>query len=64
MVLSTAWYLRCDYCGSHAPISTEGAVDARNMAADEGFRREKLPKSGAMRDVCAGCRAKRAAGDE
>lgn len=62
MSMSTAWYLKCDYCGDAAAISTDGAVDARNLAADEGFRREKLP-SGLMRDVCRRCRDKRAAGE-
>jgi hypothetical protein len=63
MAMSTAWYVRCDFCGHPAPVSCEGAVDARNLAADNGFRRDKHEQSGAVRDTGAACRENRAAGE-
>lgn len=64
MAMSTAWYIKCDFCKAPAPISTVSAVDARNLAADAGFRRDQSPRHGAVRDVCLPCRDKQPAGEQ
>lgn len=47
-----ACYVVCDGCGDPAPISTEGAKEARIFARQVGYTRKR------GQDICARCQGK------